>query len=73
MEICSSLSFNNRLSSQSTGKLQCQINNAYDRKKESTKREKFMQIVKGQRMIVPLQLKINNSYNEINAFKKIIN
>ena len=23
-------------------------------------------------MIVPLQLKINNSYNEINAFKKII-
>ena len=24
-------------------------------------------------MIVPLQLKINNSYNEINAFKKIIN
>ena len=24
-------------------------------------------------MIVPLQLKINNSYNEINAFKEIIN
>ena len=24
-------------------------------------------------MIVPLQLKINNSYNKINAFKKIIN
>ena len=24
-------------------------------------------------MIVPLQLKINTSYNEINAFKKIIN
>ena len=23
-------------------------------------------------MIVPLQLKINNSYNKINAFKKII-
>ena len=23
-------------------------------------------------MIVPLQLKTNNSYNEINAFKKII-
>ena len=24
-------------------------------------------------MIVPLQLKVNNSYNEINAFKKMIN
>ena len=24
-------------------------------------------------MIVPLQLKVNNSYNEINTFKKIIN
>ena len=42
-------------------------------KRSLLKREKFMQIVKGQRMIVLLQLKINNSYNEINAFKKIIN
>ena len=41
MEICSSLSFNNRLSTQSTDKLQCQINTAYDRKKESTKKRKI--------------------------------